>query len=164
MKVQAKTPSTVVGEQVRALRKRRNWNQTQLAERLEQLGCVGWRQSKIARVERGKQQRLPLEDVLELAAALDCPPVQLIAPPIVMNDKGDKPLRVAISTRIARWPREVRAWLDSEQPLLGRIDYRTDEEWTAAQRFFYFESRPFSEWTAQELERQKELRAREEEK
>ena len=154
MAVGTRTPSQVVGAQVRALRRKREWSQTKLAERLDELGSPGWRQSKITRIERGQLARLPLEDVFELAAALDVSPTYLLAPSSVWNEKGDKPLMIRIGPRIARWPQEVRKWIDREQPILKASNYKTNEEAKAGAQFFYFDSRPLGEWQVDELVRQ----------
>ena len=144
------TPSEVVSSQLRALRGKRGWKQEELAARLEQLGMPGWRQSKIAKIENGQVKRLPLEDVFELALALDVAPVYLLVPPSEQMRFGPK---------LTRWPQQVRRWLDGSRPLLGRVDYKTDEEAGAGWQFFFFGSRPLGDlrkvledpWVAQHV-------------
>src|SRR6266487_176214 len=66
----AKSASEYVGEQVFKARKSKGWTQTDLAARLVELGDPSWRQTKIAKIEKGAVVRIPLDDVLALAAAL----------------------------------------------------------------------------------------------
>jgi transcriptional regulator with XRE-family HTH domain len=142
----AYTPSQVVGHEVRALRKKREWSQQRLAERLKELGTVGWGQSKIAKLETGKVRRISIEDVYELATALDVAPIYLLAPRNVHDTSGKPPLKVRVAPRITRFPQQVRPWVEGELPLLNAGDYRTDEDALDGRKFFWFDSRPIDEW------------------
>lgn len=154
MPLKTVTPSQVIGTQVRALRRKRDWSQTMLAERLAELGLPGWRQSKITRIERGQLARLPIEDVFELAAALDVSPLYLLAPASLWNEARTKPLDIRIGPRIVRKPQQVREWVEGHQALLYVGDYKTNAAASAGRRFFFFESRPLGDWKYDELERQ----------
>jgi len=147
MAVRNITPSSYVGPQVRHFRTRRGLKQQELADRLHALGmtATGWSQTKIHKLESGKLTRVLVDDVFELAAALDVSPLYLLTPMPPFDAAGD-PLKVWIGGRIARWPRDVRQWIRGVRPLLGRLDYRDDDDARAGQRFYLLESQPLSEW------------------
>jgi transcriptional regulator with XRE-family HTH domain len=84
----SRRPSECVGFQVKALRRKRDWRQEDLARRLERFGFNGWRQTKIAKVESGQGTRLALDDVFELAVALDVAPVYLFTPTEQRDESG----------------------------------------------------------------------------
>jgi transcriptional regulator with XRE-family HTH domain len=69
-----------LGEQVKIARKSKGWLQSDLANRLRELGFTGWRQSKVAKIENGETKRVSLEDALALAVALGVQPAHLLAP------------------------------------------------------------------------------------
>jgi transcriptional regulator with XRE-family HTH domain len=71
--------STVVAKQVVAIRKRREWTQADLADRLAEIGYTMTR-SVLAKVEAGHRQGVGINDVLALAAALGVSPVHLFIP------------------------------------------------------------------------------------
>jgi hypothetical protein len=48
----------------RRFRAKRDWRQEDLVARLDELGFTGWRQSKIAKLEKGEVKRIPLDSVL----------------------------------------------------------------------------------------------------
>jgi hypothetical protein len=105
---------------------------------------TGWSQSKIAKLETGSMVQVLVDDVFELAAALDVSPLYLLTP---MPDSDDADVfKVWIGGRLSRWPRDVRQWVRGIRPILHRGDYRSDDEATAGQRFYLFESQPLSEW------------------
>jgi hypothetical protein len=64
-----------------------------------------------------------LEDLFELAIALDVSPLQLIVP------HGDEAAhtKVLIGGDINRWANETKRWLLGVQPLLVRLNYKNDE-------------------------------------
>jgi transcriptional regulator with XRE-family HTH domain len=126
----AKPASEYVGDQVFTARKSKGWTQADLAARLVDLGFAGWRQTKVAKIEKGVVARIPLDDVLALAAALDVQIPHLLAP--------DGP-EIAIAPKLKRSPEDFRAWLRGQQPLSPGAD-RTyfagplvpDSEWRVA--------------------------------
>jgi transcriptional regulator with XRE-family HTH domain len=75
----AKRAGQAVGEQLKIAREALRLRQEDLVGRLEQIGARGWRQSKIAKIERGEVKRLTLDETLELAAALGVQPARLLA-------------------------------------------------------------------------------------
>jgi transcriptional regulator with XRE-family HTH domain len=140
------TPSSYVGPQTRKFRTARGWSQQKLADRLRELGAetTGWSQTKINKLERGRLTRVLVDDVFELALALDVSPLYLLTP-LEGFDEDEKALKVWIGGKIARWPREVRQWVRGVRPLLSLGDYRTDEEAQRGQRFYLLDSQPLSE-------------------
>jgi transcriptional regulator with XRE-family HTH domain len=103
-----KFASEYVGDQVLKARKSKGWTQAELAARLVKLGFTGWRQTKVAKIEVGAVARLPLDDVLALAAALDVQFVHLLAPDGV---------EMAIAPKLKRSSADFRAWLRGFKPL-----------------------------------------------
>jgi transcriptional regulator with XRE-family HTH domain len=147
MPIRIITPSSYVGPQVRAFRDRKGWSQKDLADRLHELGMeqTGWSQTKIHKLEAGKLTRVLVDDVFELAAALDVSPLYLFTP-LEGFDSDENALKVWIGGKLARWPREVRQWVRGVRPLLHPGDYRDDEEARRGQRFYLLDSQPLSEW------------------
>jgi transcriptional regulator with XRE-family HTH domain len=140
------TPSNYVGRQVRRFRTKRGWTQQALAHRLHELGAesTGWSQTKINKLERGKLTRVLVDDVFELALALDVSPLYLLTP-LEGFDEQDNALKVWLGGKVARWPREVRQWVRGVRPILGLGDYADDEAARSGQRFYLLESQPLSE-------------------
>jgi transcriptional regulator with XRE-family HTH domain len=141
------TPSSHVGPQVRRFRTRRGWTQRDLVDRLHQLGvtATGWSQPKIHKLESGKLTRVLVDDVFELAAALDVSPLYLLTP-LEPFDERDNALKVWIGGRLSFWPRDVRQWVRGVRPLLNAGDYPDDGAAGRGQRFYLLESQPLSEW------------------
>jgi transcriptional regulator with XRE-family HTH domain len=140
----AKTPSDFVGPNVRRFRELRGWRQRHLVERLEELGATttGWSEVKVHRLETGKRQKVSLEDLFELAIALDVSPLQLIVP------HGDEAAhtKVWIGGKVDRWSHQVKQWVRGVQPLLGRLDYKSDEAAATGHRFYLLDSQSLGEW------------------
>ena len=135
-------PGDVVGGQVRHFRRRRGWTQEELVRRLSELGIYGWRQSKIAKIERGEARRLPVDDVLELALALGCPPIMLLAP----DHSGLEPEGDAVEVAPGHvFPsRRVRDWIRGRDPLVPAE--AAEREQREASTFYYLESQPARDW------------------
>jgi transcriptional regulator with XRE-family HTH domain len=136
----SKRPSEFVGPQVRSFRRRREWLQADLVARLEELGFRGWRQSKIAKIENGEAKRLPLDEVFELAAALDVSPLYLFTP----GDKETPLPEVQLGPKISRPAAFVREWVQGGLPLFD------PEEDPAGARFYLVESIPADLWDHEE--------------
>jgi transcriptional regulator with XRE-family HTH domain len=100
--------SEYVGGQVLKARKSKGWTQADLAARLVELGFTGWRQTKVAKIEKGAVVRIPVDDVLALAAALDVQVPHLLAP-----DGAE----IAIAPKLKLSPADFRAWLRGLQSL-----------------------------------------------
>jgi transcriptional regulator with XRE-family HTH domain len=104
----AKTASEYVGDQVLKARKSKGWTQADLAAHLVELGDPSWRQTKVAKIEKGAVRRIPLDDVLALAAALDVQVPHLLAP-----DGAE----IAVAPKLNLSPDDFRAWLRGTKPL-----------------------------------------------
>jgi transcriptional regulator with XRE-family HTH domain len=141
------SPSSYVGPQVAHFRDRRGWTQRDLANRLRELGIerTGWDQTKIHKLERGKLKRVLVDDVFELALALDVSPLYLMTPLESHDEKGNA-YKVWLGGRISRWPRDVRSWIRGVRPLLHRGEYLDDEAAGSGRRFYLVESQPLFEW------------------
>jgi transcriptional regulator with XRE-family HTH domain len=141
------TPSSYVGLQVRKFRSARGWSQQKLADRLHELGAksTGWSQTKINKLERGRLTRVLVDDVIELALALDVSPLYLLTPTSAHDEQGNT-FKVWLGGKVDHWPREVRQWIRGVRPILNLGDYRSDEEAQRGQRFYLLESPPPSEW------------------
>lgn len=191
MPIRAFPASTYVAAQTKNIRERRGWSQQQLADRLTEL-LTGtppeiygqddlrrrpavirsrqrkWTQSRIAKLERGRLKP-GVDDLLELALALDVSPLVLITPMLEPNNREKdwallRPeendvfaMSFGSDSDIAYWPSNVRQWIHGAKPLLSRNDYRTDGEAVAGHRF-YMQSQPENELqkaaeTADELRR-----------
>jgi transcriptional regulator with XRE-family HTH domain len=110
----AKRPDQYVAEQVRRAREGKRstdtdkqWRQEDLVARLVELGYTNWRQSKVAKIERGDVKRLALDDVIALAAALGVQPAHLLV--------GDGDVEVA--PKLTRSASDFRDWLRGTRPL-----------------------------------------------
>jgi transcriptional regulator with XRE-family HTH domain len=142
------TPSSYVGPQVRKFRDRKGWSQEELADRLDQLGAKAtgkWSQTKVHKLEAGKLARVLVDDVFELALALDVSPLYLLTPTQAF-DEQENALKVWLGGKVTRWPSEVRQWVRGVRPILGLVDYRSNEEAERGYRFYLLESPPPSEW------------------
>jgi transcriptional regulator with XRE-family HTH domain len=147
MPIRNVTPSSYVGPQVRKWRDRKGWTQQQLADRLHELGAerTGWSQTKIHKLEAGKLTRVLVDDVFELALALDVSPLYLLTP-LEGHDEDGNTFKVWLGGKVDGWPWVVRQWIRGVQPILSRGDYRDDDEARSGQRFYLLESQPSSEW------------------
>ena len=97
-------PSQVLARQVRALRKRLDWTQEDLAWRLQELG-TSMDQSMVARIENGKRA-VSLDEMFVLAGALDVSPAALVMP----RESGQvrvAPVMVADSFAALEWLRGI---------------------------------------------------------
>ena len=103
----APRPEQVAAERIRALRTRHGWTQQQLADRLREFGSPIDRVA-IAKLETG-QRRLPLDEALLFAYALDVAPTSLFIP------FEDEYVQIA-PTRIVK-PTEARLWVTGQQAL-----------------------------------------------
>jgi transcriptional regulator with XRE-family HTH domain len=141
------TPSSYVGPQVRKFRRKRAWTQQDLADRLEEIGAksTGWSQTKVNKLERGRLTRVLVDDVFELALALDVSPLYLLTPTEAF-DEQENAYKVLVGGQVAAWPREVRQWIRGVRPILGLSLYRSDEDAREGHNFYLLRSQPHSEW------------------
>ena len=135
-KPQARRPSEIFAERVRAVREARRWNQQDLADRLAEIGAPTDR-ATVARTETGARG-ISLDDAITYSVALGS---QLIH--MVVGVTGE---RVALAPDLdvsdvtaRRWLRGQLSLEDEHEALQG--DERTyfseipEEEWLAQQRF-----------------------------
>jgi transcriptional regulator with XRE-family HTH domain len=180
------TASSYVAAQVKNIRIRRGWSQQKLADRLSELLAETppwaellykkdpkdprprkpgakkpppkWTQTRVAKLERGVLKQITVDDLFELALALDVSPLYLLtpAPPPPERDRETRwsllrpqendVFNIALGGTVSRAARDVRQWIRGVQPLLGPGDYRTNEEATTGRRFYLFEAQSMSEW------------------
>jgi transcriptional regulator with XRE-family HTH domain len=154
-----RSPSEFVGPQVKAFRERRRWKQQDLVNRLSELGFPGWRQSKITKIEKGQATRLALDDVFELAVALDVTPLYLVTPTEPERDGEGEIVEVQLGPKISRRPIYVREWVRGQLPLFD------PKEEPLGARFYLAESPPVEEFRAEEfMEWMRSVQAAEEER
>jgi transcriptional regulator with XRE-family HTH domain len=110
----AKTPDQYIGRRVEIARRDREMRQSDLVERLHDLGETQWRQTKISKIEKGQTQRISLADVIALAAALGVQPALLLSP-----DDGTE---VQVTPKFRCSAADFRAWLRSDRPLWPEDD------------------------------------------
>ncbi|MGH7487950.1 MAG: helix-turn-helix domain-containing protein [bacterium] len=129
---------TAVGERVGALRKRRGWQQRELADELVKLGWEHVDRTVVAKIETGTR-KVSLENLLALAAALGVEPVALLLP-------RDDQVEVALTPNLLAPAWVIRAWIHGYMPL-GNYALPTDR--VEADRF-YAESISDQEWRARQ--------------
>jgi len=112
-----------------------------------------WTQSKIARLENRKLQKVRIEEAIELALALDVSPLFLMA---AGEDESGAPLRIRLSPSKYARPRDLRAWIRGGRPMLSRGDYRTDAEAMAGIHFYAIESQSGEDRVSSELQKDAE--------
>lgn len=106
-------PGQVFARRVKEARKRRGWSQQQLAKRVsEDLGHPMSRVT-VTKIEKGAEraENASISDVLALAAALEIPPVYLLAP-------REDEQAVAVTPKLELPAPEARAWIRG-RPLPG---------------------------------------------
>lgn len=141
-KAERKTPSQVVGGQVVRARREQGWKQQDLVDRLEQLGATGWRQTKIAKVERGEVKRVSIDEVCELALALGVKPSRLLTPA-----DGE----VAVAPRVLADPKRLVSWLEGYEPLVDDQRAWGLFLWTDAEREVFDRTGLLADWPKRTL-------------
>ena len=106
---------------------------------------TGWSQTKIHKLESGRATQVLVDDVFELAVALDVSPLYLLTP-VEPFDGDAKAFKVCFGQRLSFWPRDVRAWIRGVRPLLHLRNYRTNDDAEAGRRHYLLDSQPQSEW------------------
>jgi transcriptional regulator with XRE-family HTH domain len=174
-------PSTYVAAQVKNLRLRRGWSQQRLADRLNELltetpewverlpgtdprkpkpgskeTAPKWSQTRILKLERARL-RVTVDDLFELALALDVSPLYLLTPaldphPDDVRERWSRlapgendVFKVAVGKKMSFWPHDVRQWIRGVSPLLGAMGYRTNEDAMSGRLFYLVESQPLGE-------------------
>ena len=117
-------PSDVVAARVRQVRNKRDMTVANLAARCAELGAPQLTVQALYKLEgqRESATRRPrpvtVDELLALAAALNCPPVCLLVPP----DDSDAPY--AVTAAVTEYRFGVRAWIRGTGPLLDDDDPR----------------------------------------
>ena len=108
-----------------------------------------WTQTRLAKLERGALKCVSVDDVFELALALDVSPVVLMTPALppegddraeywsLLRPAPDDLFSVSLGGQISRWPQDVRDWIRGYKPLLTRRAYRTEKDAAEGQRFYW---------------------------
>lgn len=127
-------PSQHLSQRVRELRKRHGWGQTELAERMSELGHV-WIRSTVAKVEL-LQRQVTVDEMIGLAWVLG------VAPPSLLVPLAHQTVRVSPNTVIAD-SSYMWNWMAGTFPMGGRrVD---DVRKFGEDRFevnFYYEAQP----------------------
>jgi transcriptional regulator with XRE-family HTH domain len=119
-------PSDVVAARVREVRGKRKLTVAELAARCAALGAPDLTAQALYKLEGrrpGKLRPRPVtvDELLALAAALNCPPVSLLVPP----DDSGRPYAVTAAVTASRF--EVRAWIRGTGPLLDNGELLDDD-------------------------------------
>ena len=96
------------------------------------------------RIETGKREKVTLEDLFELAAALDVSPLQLVVPH--GDDAELKRVLVWVVGEHDFHADRVKQWVRGVQPLLLPSDYASHDEAAKAQRFYLADTQPRHAW------------------
>jgi transcriptional regulator with XRE-family HTH domain len=121
----ARKPSEVLRSRLREVRRRREWSQEDLAERLKELG-VPMDRAVLARIEGGTRG-VSLDEGFILAAALGVDPSTLFFP-VARNEW------VELAPRVLRTAEQARMWIRGMGPVLDGDDRfylseAADEDW-----------------------------------
>jgi hypothetical protein len=106
---------------------------------------TGWNQPKIAKLESGRLTKVLVDDVFELAVALDVSPLYLMTP-TQSHDENGNAFKVWLGGKVVHWPREIRQWIRGVRPILDRTGYSDDEKAIRGQRFYLLDSQSLGEW------------------
>ena len=135
-KPQARRPSEIFAERVRAVREARRWNQQDLADRLAEIGAATDR-ATVARTETGARG-ISLDDAITYTAALGSQFIHMVVG-VTGGDVALAPGLEASDVTARRWLRGQLSLQEEHEALQG--DERTywseipEEEWLAQQRF-----------------------------
>lgn len=138
---EAKSPSEVLAELLRAIRGRQGLSAQDVAETVRRMGGTLDR-AAISKIEGGRRG-VSLDEALLLAAALQVAPVHLLLP-----REDDAPVRVVPAASVST--AHARRWFRGIEPLPAASDriYRTevpDSEWQPARQSTPEEIRAFNE-------------------
>lgn len=126
----AEKPSDVASRRLAELRRRRGYDQQQLADRLAELGHDISR-PVLSKIESGgtRADNLSVNDWIALAYALDTDPLKLIAP----YEEPD--LEVAVAGETTTTCGDFRAWLCGRHiGLAGQYEMAYNDMWDQSQR------------------------------
>jgi transcriptional regulator with XRE-family HTH domain len=129
------TPSDVVAEHVRAVRRRRGLTAAQLAQRCAELGVPELTEQALYNIETGRPDKegrrrrdVSVDELLVLAAALDIAPEYLVVP-------FDDEMPYQVTPTVTAPAEYVRKWVQGDHGLPGVTDW-----------YLYAVEVPKSEW------------------
>jgi len=118
------TPTQLVGQQVRAARRRQGWTAERLGEEMTKVG-FSWDRFVVTKLETGKRQSVSVDELLALAVALNLPgPLALLLP--IKED--DQVGAVAPADPIAVTRTTKATWYEFASWLRGRIHLAPAEQ------------------------------------
>lgn len=100
----------VLSRRIKEVRRRRDWTQRGLVEKLEEIG-VSMDPATLARIETG-ERGVKVHELFALAAALEVSPFQLLVP-------LDGQAEVQLTPELSATSAQVRDWLRAYRPLPG---------------------------------------------
>jgi transcriptional regulator with XRE-family HTH domain len=113
------TATQVVAARVRKLRTKRGWSAEELAKQMKAAG-IPWERIVVTKLETGRRASVSVDELLALAAVLNCPPVMLLT-----ADERDQPdyepgrvtLNYQVTPKVTSDMGGVRAWIRGAGPL-----------------------------------------------
>ena len=110
---------------IREARTARGWSAEELARRCAELGTRRLDRSTITSIEIGRREKVSVDELLILSAALSVAPVNLLAPISETIEQAGRevPVYVRITPDFWLHPSVMREWVRGRQPVLGK---RTD--------------------------------------
>lgn len=127
--------AVAVAARVRDLRKSVGMTQTELAERMTELGA-DWGRTTVAKLEAGRRESVSVGELLALALLFDIPPISLIADPM-----HDELVPVAEGMEVGSW--EALLWMCGA----GTLDTAPGHERYQAAADLIWEGRVVAEMT-----------------
>lgn len=121
-KMTQESRTSLIGERLKAVRKRRDLSAQKLADRCNELGFPDIKRDAIVSLEIGRRTRVSVDELLALAYALEVSPAFLMMPPDPRSSvrliESVEPVRIT----------EAVAWLAGEEPYPGMDPERFYEE------------------------------------
>ena len=121
----AATTSDVVGDRIRATRKRRGWSAQKLADQLAATGAPELSMFVISNIESGRRKadgkrrrEVSVDELFLIAYVLGVPPIHLLVP----DEDSETPVEVAPGARVDK-PDLMLRWIRGDETLPG-IDPR----------------------------------------
>jgi Helix-turn-helix domain len=103
------TPTRVVAARMIALRKKRGWSADELAKQMKAAG-IPWERIVVTKLETGRRASVSTDELVALAAVLNCPLVMLLT-----TDDEAAPYQVTPTTTESMFG--ARGWMRGAGPL-----------------------------------------------
>ena len=142
--METKTPEGWLAAQLSGIRKRKQWSQARLAERLTELGSLtevggSTHQTVIAKIETGTR-KVTVDEAFRLAAALDVSPLTLLLP------RDDVQGVQIVPDGLPFTGRAVHAWITGDLSVTTMSIFFTDDPTSVPEGSVRtFDGRPISE-------------------